>query len=197
LRSAWCCLTGVAGLTSFGQAAFVGIGAYASAWRRRPPRLRGGSQGGRFAVAGLALGVVLTLAVAWMLGALTLRLSGHYLPLGTIAWGISLYFLFGNLQFLGGHTGITSIPPLEAFGVQLRDSRSYYYLIWSVVLAAIWITSNLLDSREGRAIRALKGGAVMAESMGIDTARAKIVAFLIAALFAALSGGCTRTCSAS
>jgi len=182
-------LTGVAGLTSFGQAAFVGIGAYASAWlttTSSPPSWLAWAAGSPWA--GLALGLVLTLAVAWMLGALTLRLSGHYLPLGTIAWGISLYFLFGNLQFLGGHTGITNVPALEAFGVQLRDARGFYYLIWTVLLAAIWITSNLLDSREGRAIRALKGGAVMAESMGIDTARAKIVAFLVAALFAAVSG---------
>ncbi len=182
-------LTGVAGLTSFGQAAFVGIGAYASAWlttTTSPPAWLAWAAGSPWA--GLALGLLLTLVVAWMLGALTLRLSGHYLPLGTIAWGISLYFLFGNLQFLGGHTGITNVPALEAFGVQLRDARGFYYLIWTVLLAAIWITSNLLDSREGRAIRALKGGAVMAESMGIDTARAKIVAFLVAALFAAVSG---------
>ena len=182
-------LTGVAGLTSFGQAAFVGMGAYTSAWLTTTSSLpswlawTGGSPW-----AGLLLGVALTLVVAWMLGALTLRLSGHYLPLGTIAWGISLYFLFGNLGFLGGHTGLTGIPSLEILGVPIRDERSFYYLIWAVVLAAIWVTRNLLDSREGRAIRALKGGAVMAESMGIDTARSKIVAFLIAALFAALSG---------
>src|SRR5690606_33556381 len=109
-------------------------------------------------------------------------------PLGTIAWGISLYFLFGNFGFLGGHTGLTGIPSLEIFGAPIRSERTFYYLIWAVLLAAIWITRNLLDSREGRAIRALKGGGVMAESMGIDTARSKIVAFLIAALFAALSG---------
>ncbi|HEY0878237.1 MAG TPA: ATP-binding cassette domain-containing protein, partial [Zeimonas sp.] len=182
-------LTGVAGLTSFGQAAFVGLGAYASAWLTTtpsPPAWLAWAAGSPWA--GLALGIVLTLVVAWMLGALTLRLSGHYLPLGTIAWGISLYFLFGNLQFLGGHTGLTGIPALEAFGVPVRDARGFFYLIWAVVLGAIWITRNLLDSREGRAIRALKGGAVMAESMGIDTARSKIVAFLIAALFAAVSG---------
>jgi branched-chain amino acid transport system permease protein len=117
-----------------------------------------------------------------------LRLSGHYLPLGTIAWGISLYFLFGNLELLGGHTGITGIPPLQFGGFELRDGRHYYYLIWAILLAAVWLTHNLLDSRAGRAIRALKGGTVMAEAMGVDTARAKIVIFVIAALFAALSG---------
>jgi branched-chain amino acid transport system permease protein len=126
--------------------------------------------------------------VAYLLGLLTLRLSGHYLPLGTIAWGISLYFLFGNLEFLGGHTGMSGIPALSLFGIELKDGRKFYYVVWAVVLGAVWLTQNLLSSREGRAIRALKGGVVMAEAMGVDTARSKVVVFLIAALFACVSG---------
>jgi len=182
-------LTGVAGLTSFGQAAFVGLGAYASAWLSTTPELPASlawASGSPWI--GLVLGLLLTATVAWVLGALTLRLSGHYLPLGTIAWGISLYFLFGNLGFLGGHTGITGIPALHLAGIEIRDSRDFHFLIWLVLLAAMWFTRNLLDSREGRAIRALRGGALMAEAMGVDTARAKMVAFLVAALFAAVSG---------
>jgi len=182
-------LTGVAGLTSFGQAAFVGLGAYASAWLSTAPALPGSlAWAGGSPWIGLVLGLLLTAMVAWVLGALTLRLSGHYLPLGTIAWGISLYFLFGNLGFLGGHTGITGIPALHLAGVEIRDARDFHFLIWLVLLAAMWFTRNLLDSREGRAIRALRGGALMAEAMGVDTARAKMVAFLVAALFAAVSG---------
>jgi hypothetical protein len=115
-------------------------------------------------------------------------MGGHYLPLGTIAWGISLYFLFGNVDFLGGHTGITGIPPVALFGWELKSGREFYYLIWLVVLLAISRIRNLLDSREGRAIRALKGGTVMAEAMGVNTPRAKIVIFLIAALLASVSG---------
>jgi branched-chain amino acid transport system permease protein len=136
----------------------------------------------------LVASLMVTAAVAALLGLLTLRLSGHYLPLGTMAWGMSLYFLFGNVSFLGGHTGMSGIPALQLFGFDLKDGRHFYYLIWAAVLGAIWMTSNLLDSREGRAIRALKGGSVMAEAMGVDTARAKLVIFLMAAAFAALSG---------
>jgi len=182
-------LTGVGGLTSFGQAAFVGLGAYATAYLSTAANLPswlvivGGSPW-----LGLLVGLVVTGLVAYVLGLLTLGLSGHYLPLGTLAWGISLYFLFGNLEFLGGHTGLAGIPALSLFGFELRDGRKFYYVIWAVVLAAVWLTQNLLDSREGRAIRALKGGVVMAEAMGVDTARSKTVIFLVAALFACVSG---------
>lgn len=181
-------LTGIGGLTSFGQAAFVGMGAYATAWLTTAANLPAWLAPLANPWGGLLAGLVLTALVALLLGALTLRLSGHYLPLGTIAWGISIYFLFGNLEFLGGHTGIGSIPPLSLAGLELRDGRQFYFLIWIVLLAAVWLTRNLLDSRSGRAIRALKGGVVMAEAMGVDTGRAKIVIFLIAALFACVSG---------
>ena len=181
-------LTGVGGLTSFGQAAFVGLGAYATAALTTATDLPGWLLPFANPWGGLLAGLVLTVAVAFLLGLLTLRLSGHYLPLGTIAWGISLYFLFGNLAVLGGHTGIGGIPPLSLGGFELKDGRHFYYLIWAMLLLAVWLTHNLLDSRTGRAIRALKGGVVMAEAMGVDTARGKIVIFVIAALFAALSG---------
>ena len=173
-------LTGVGGLTSFGQAAFVGLGAYTTAWLTTvhgvSPWLT------------LFIGMALTAAVALSLGFITLRMGGHYLPLGTIAWGISLYFLFGNVEFLGGHTGITGIPAVSLAGWELKSGREFFYLIWLVVLLAIVSIRNLLDSRVGRAIRALKGGTVMAEAMGVNTAREKIIIFLIAALLASVSG---------
>lgn len=182
-------LTGVGGLMSFGQAAFVGLGAYTTAYLSTAESLPGwASVMGGSPWVGLLVGLMVTGLVAFMLGLLTLRLSGHYLPLGTIAWGISLYFLFGNLEVLGGHTGMSGIPALSLFGVELRESRYFYYMVWAALLATVWLTQNLLDSREGRAIRALKGGVVMAEAMGVDTARSKVAIFLIAALFACVSG---------
>ncbi|TSE19613.1 Lipopolysaccharide export system ATP-binding protein LptB [Tepidimonas alkaliphilus] len=184
-------LTGVGGMTSFGQAAFVGLGAYATAWVCTAPAVAEALQGLPPALLpwlGLALGLVLTALVAGVLGAVTLRLGGHYLPLATIAWGLSLYFLFGNLGFLGGHTGLTGIRPLELFGLSLADPRHLGVLIWAVVLLALWALHNLLDSRTGRAIRALKSGRVMAESMGVDTGRLRAQVFLLAALLAAVSG---------
>ncbi|MDP9992304.1 branched-chain amino acid transport system permease protein [Variovorax boronicumulans] len=185
-------LTGVGGMTSFGQAAFVGMGAYATAWICTSPTAAAWLGGAVSPVllpwAGLALGLVFTFALAWALGAVTLKLQGHYLPLCTIAWGLSLYYLFGNMEFLGGQTGITGVPPLVVAGVSLATPRALGVVIWAVLLLALWAMHNLLDSREGRAIRALKGGRLMAESMGVDTARHRIKLFVLAALLAALSG---------
>ncbi|CAG1018714.1 Lipopolysaccharide export system ATP-binding protein LptB [Burkholderiaceae bacterium] len=185
-------LTGIGGMTSFGQAAFVGLGAYATAWVCTSPIATAalGSVAGPALLPwfGLALGLALTFLVAWGLGAITLKLSGHYLPLCTIAWGLSLYFLFGNLDFLGGHTGLGGVPPLTIAGISLASPRLLGVLIWAVLLLTLWALHNLLDSREGRALRALKSSRVMAESMGIATARQRIKVFVLAALLAAVSG---------
>lgn len=185
-------LTGIGGMTSFGQAAFVAVGAYATAWVCTSPAavaaLGGVVAPGALPWVGLVLGLVLTFAIAWGLGAITLKLSGHYLPLCTIAWGLSLYFLFGNLEFLGGQTGITGVPALTVAGFSLASPRALGPLIWAVLLLALWALHNLLDSREGRAIRSLKSGRVMAESMGVDTARYRVKVFVLAALLAAFSG---------
>lgn len=181
-------LTGVGGLTSFGQAAFVGLGAYTTAVLTTNALPEGWAWLSGSPWLALLVGLVLTTAVAFVLGALTLKLSGHYLPLGTIAWGISLYFLFGTMETIGGHTGMTDIPPVSIFGWVLDEGQEIFYLIWAFLLVAMTTTQNLLDSRSGRAIRALKGGRVMAEAMGVNTFNARMAIFLFAALHAATSG---------
>lgn len=173
-------LTGVGGLTSFGQAAFVGIGAYTTAYLTT---VHGCSPWLTLLVA-----LLLTALLSAFIGAITLRMGGHFLPLATMAWGISLYYLFGNLEMLGGNTGITGIPVLNFLVWELKSERHYYYLIWGVLLLAMLAVRNLLDSRAGRSIRALKGGGVMAESFGVSTPHAKMVIFILAALLAAISG---------
>jgi len=173
-------LTGVGGLTSFGQAAFCGFGAYTTAvlttswglspWLTLPASLL---VSGGFAV---------------LLGLVTVRLSGHYLPLGTIAWGLSLYYLFSKLELLGRNDGISSIPPLAIGPFRMMSADTIYYAIWGGVLIAGLLTVNLLDSRTGRAIRALRRGHIAAESFGVQTARAKLLVFIYAAVLAGLSG---------
>jgi branched-chain amino acid transport system permease protein len=173
-------LTGVGGLTSFGQAAFVGFGAYTTAvlttayglspWLTLPASLL---------VSGIA---------AVLLGLVTVRLSGHYLPLGTIAWGLGLFYLFSKLEFLGRNDGISGIPPLAIGNLKMIDPGTIYYAIWAAVLIAALLTMNLLDSRTGRAIRALRRGHIAAEAFGVVTPRAKLLVFIHAAVLAGLSG---------
>ncbi len=173
-------LTGVGGLTSFGQAAFVGLGAYSTAYLS--------TSYGLSPWLGLLVGLALTILAAYTIGVITMRLSGHYLPLGTIAWGLSLFFLFGNLEFLGKYDGLNGIPAVEVFGLKLDSGRRMYALIWLMLLLATIAVQNLLQSRPGRAIRALRGGGVMAEAMGVNTARMKVIIFVIAAMLASVSG---------
>ncbi|MDE2626544.1 MAG: branched-chain amino acid ABC transporter ATP-binding protein/permease [Burkholderiales bacterium] len=173
-------LTGVAGLTSFGQAAFVGLGAYTAAYltltQGVSPWLT------------VWIGLALTFVAALILGWITLRMSGHYLPLATIAWGLSLYYLLGNVDGLGKYDGLLGVPALRFFGIELNTGRSFYYLLWAIVVLAALAASNLLDSRTGRAMRAVKGGTTLAEAMGVDTFRTKVTAFVLAALLASISG---------
>jgi branched-chain amino acid transport system permease protein len=173
-------LTGVAGLTSFGQAAFVGLGAYTAAYLTLTYGVSPW-----FTV---WIGLVVTGLAALGLGWVTLRMSGHFLPLATIAWGLSLFYLLGNLDFLGKYDGLLGIPAITFFGTTLNTGRSFFYLLWAIVLAAALAVTHLLDSRVGRAIRAVKGGTTMAEAMGVNTFRVKVTAFVLAALLASVSG---------
>jgi branched-chain amino acid transport system permease protein len=123
-----------------------------------------------------------------LLGLVTVRLSGHYLPLGTIAWGLGLFYLFSKLEFLGRNDGISGIPPLSIGAFRMIDPGTIYFAIWTAVLISALLTMNLLDSRTGRAIRALRRGHIAAEAFGVQTPRAKLLVFIYAAVLAGLSG---------
>lgn len=173
-------LTGIGGATSFGQAAFVGIAAYATAWLTTAQGLS--------PWLGLLFALLLTGLSALAIGMLTLRLGGHFLPLSTIAWGLSIAMLFGNVDALGRHTGLSNIPALKIGGWSLADPRAIYYLIWALVGLAFLFSRNLLESRPGRAIRSLRGGATLLASVGEDAYRVRLSLFVTAALFAGLAG---------
>jgi branched-chain amino acid transport system permease protein len=173
-------LTGVGGLTSFGQAAFVGFGAYTTAVLS--------TQYGVSPWLTLPLSLLVSGLAAVLLGLVTVRLSGHYLPLGTLAWGLGLFYLFSKLAFLGRNDGISGIPPLTIGSLRMLDPGTIYYAIWAAVLVSALLTMNLLDSRTGRAIRALRRGHIAAEAFGVYAPRAKLLVFIYAAVLAGLSG---------
>ena len=171
-------LTGKGNIASFGQAAYVGLGAYVSAWLTL--------NAGWSPWATLPLIIVVSACASFFGASITVRLSGHYLPLATISFGVAVYYLFGALPWLGGQTGMGGLPRLALAG-HAFTTADYYELSAALLFAAMLALSNLLDSREGRAIRALRNG-VMAEAMGMDTAATKIRIFVLACVMASVTG---------
>ena len=171
-----------AGQVSLGQAAFMGLGAYGTALSSR--------HFGIDAAATLVVSVAATAVVAALIGAITLRLRGHFLPLATLAYGIALGSLFvaGN-EVTGGASGLDKIPPLALFGMALTDDRLYTELIWIIVLLAVLGAARLRGSRTGRAIAALESYDGMARSFGVETTALRIKVFVFSAVLAALAGG--------
>ncbi len=172
-------LTGVAGLTSFGQAAFCGIGAYATA------KLTTGY--GWSALESLPVSLAAVAVAALVLGAVTVRLAGHYLVLGTLAWGTGIVTLLGNMPGFGGFNGMIGLPPIRLGPVDFAAPRIIDALVWAIAGLAFLAAANLLDSRIGRAIRSLPAR-TMAESLGVPTAGLKLAVFVIAALLAGVAG---------
>ena len=173
-------LTGVGGMTSFGQAAFVGLAGYTTAVLT--------VQFGVSPWLSLPVSLAVTALGALLVGAVTVRLSGHFLPLGTLAWGVALFYLFGNLSWLGAHDGMSGIPPLRIGGHALTDGRQFFVLVWLAVVLAVVVAQNLLGARAGRARRARRRSAHAAEAFGVDIAGAKLKIFVFAAMLAGLAG---------
>lgn len=173
-------VSGIGGALSFGQAAFVGISAYTTAWLCTTQGLS--------PWLGLAAGLLLTACSAWILGGITMRLGGHYLALSTIAWGLAMPLVFANTPALGSHSGIDGIPAITLGPWVLDQSQSIFILIWVVVLGGGWFAYNLLSSRVGRTVRALRGGKVLMASFGADAFRLRLTLFVLASVYAALAG---------
>lgn len=173
-------LTGSGGVTSFAQAAFMGIGAYTSAYMT----LRLGLD----PWLGLVGAFVLVGICAVLMGVVTLHLGGHYLPITTLAWAVAIYMVFGNLRDLGAHSGIGDIPPIALFGFAFDRPSRTYYLVWSLLVLALFGASNMLSSRQGRAISALRGGVLLAESLGISAFRIRLLLFVLAAELGCVAG---------
>ena len=119
----------IGGMTSFGQATFMGFAAYTTALLTTAP---GVSPWLMLLPALAAAG-----AGAVVIGVVTLRLSGHYLPLATIAWSVSFYYVFANLDLFGRNDGISGIPPLRLGEYALVESRAYFFVVWAAVALAV------------------------------------------------------------
>ncbi len=174
-------LGGAAGQVSLGQAAFYGIGAYVSALTTL--RL------GLTPWVALPLSAGVAALVAFLVGAPILMLRGHYLALGTLALNIVVDVLMRNVQGLtGGPTGLTGIPPFRIAGAVLTGDRIFYFATWSLVLLALWLGRNLIASRIGRALAAVRSSEVVAGTLGINPSYYKARVFALSAALAGVAG---------
>ncbi len=174
-------LLGYAGQISLGHAAFFGLGAYASGILTATC----GINPWLALLAGLALSGL----AAFLIGIPALKLRGYYLAMATLGFGIIVYIVFVQAQGLtGGPSGLHGIPSLSLGGFPLNTPERLYLLIWISVGLILALSANLVDSRAGRAIRALHDSEAAAASLGVDTARLKLKVFVLSALYASLAG---------
>jgi branched-chain amino acid transport system permease protein len=172
---------GYAGQISLGHAAFFGMGAYATAIMTS-----------RFEwspLAALLLGLAISGSIAFLIARPVLKLKGHYLAMATLGFGVIVSIVMvqaGNLT--GGPDGMGDIAVLSLFGWAVDNDLRWYALIGVVFVITLLVTGNLIESRSGRALRALHGSEVAAQMMGIDTPAAKTQVFVLSALIASLAG---------
>jgi branched-chain amino acid transport system permease protein len=174
-------LIGHAGQISLGHAGFFGLGAYGSAiltakygW----PSFA--------ALGGATAGVTL---LAFLIGRPILRLKGHYLAMATLGMGVIISMVIATEDGLTGGPDGMAVPPLSLFGAALQGERAWYWVAGASLLAAVGLAQNLVDSPPGRALRALHGTEVGAEVVGIDSARHKLMVFVVSAVYASVAGG--------
>ncbi len=174
-------LMGYAGQISLGHAAFYGLGAYTSAilsvHYNVCPWLA-------------LLGAVLTVSlIAFVIGMPTLKLSGYYLGMGTLGFGMVVHVLFREWSTLtGGASGFVGIPPLELGPISFLSIRNYFYLVWFILLASMVICRRLIDSRIGRALRSIHDSEHAARAVGVDTENLKLMIFVFSAAMSAVAG---------
>jgi branched-chain amino acid transport system permease protein len=172
---------GYAGQLSLAQAAFWGVGAYTSAILT--------TQLGLPVWLGMVAAFLVAALFGVFLGIPTLKLSGHYLAMTTIGFGIILQLILINAIWLtNGSDGITKIPSPRIGSLELRDPGSFFYVAAASLILLTWASIRLKDSRMGRAFLAVQGNEMAAETTGVDTTRYKIIAFALSAGYGGFGG---------
>ncbi|MDP7355469.1 MAG: branched-chain amino acid ABC transporter permease [Desulfobacterales bacterium] len=174
-------LMGYAGQISLGQAAFYGIGAYVSAILTVTYGLNPWFC--------MVIGMIVAAIVAVLVGVPSLKLKGHYLAMATLAFGIIVFIIFNEeVEWTGGPDGMSGIPGLSLFGFAFDSVEKYYYLVWFFVFSVFVFTINVIQSRTGRALRAIHSSEAASSAMGINVSRFKVVVFVYSAILASLAG---------
>jgi branched-chain amino acid transport system permease protein len=174
-------LIGYAGQISLGHAGFFALGAYGSALlaaRYHWPTT--------LALATATAGVAL---LAFVVGRPILRLKGHYLAMATLGLGVIVSIVLATEDGITGGPDGMAVPPLSIAGVALQGERVWFGIVGVCLIVAVWLATNLIASPIGRSLRALHTSELAAEVAGIDSARQKLMVFVVSAVFAAFAGG--------
>jgi branched-chain amino acid transport system permease protein len=182
LGAGWNIIGGYCGYGSFGQVAFFGAGAYAMA----ASISKSEDFPGLPAIAGLAIAAGACAGYAFVVGLPILRLRGHYFAISTLTFAIATQQLIKNLDFLGGTSGISAPIIREIWGLN-RDTF-FYFLAMVMAAAAIAVTWLVSRSKFGFGVQAIRENEDAAASMGVDTTRYKLQAFVLAAIITGLAG---------
>jgi len=173
-------LIGYAGQISLGHAGFFGLGAYGSAILA--------SRYGWPPLAALLSTTFAVAVLAYLVGRPILRLKGHYLAMATLGLGIIIFMVITTEdKYTGGPDGM-SVVPFSIAGFVLQGERVWYWVVGVLLLVAVWLALNLIESPAGRALRALHSSEVGAEVVGINAAKHKLMVFVISAVFASVAG---------
>jgi branched-chain amino acid transport system permease protein len=186
-------LMGYAGQISLGQAGFYALGAYASAilttLASRHGILPGVADTWWWPWLAILMGMGLTGGFAYLVGRPILRLKGNYLAMATLGLGFIINIFSGEFPSLtGGNDGLTEIPRLRIGEFLLWPMQRYYFLVWAAAIAVILVALNIVNSRTGRALRAIHTSEIAAATSGVDTERAKVQVLVISAMLASLAG---------
>lgn len=174
-------LLGYAGQISLGQAAFFGLGAYISGIAT--------ATYGMNPWAAMALAAVIVGLVAFAIGFPILKLKGHYLAMATLGFGIIVYIVFNEtFELTGGPSGLSGIPYFSVGSFEFDSDMKSYFLIWGFALAMILLSVNLVNSRIGRALRAIHDSEVAARVMGVNARLLKVQIFALSAVFSSIAG---------
>ena len=173
-------LIGYAGQISLGHAGFFALGAYASTILT--------SRYGWPPLAALACGAAGVGLLSFVIAKPILKLTGHYLAMGTLGLGIIISIVLTQEAGLTGGPDGMPVPPLSAFGYTVAGEHAWYALVGLVLLLSVWLTLNLIDSPVGRALQAVHGSENAAALAGVDVIRYKVLVFVVSAVLASLAG---------
>jgi len=170
---------GYGGMISFGHAAFVGTGAYVASILV--------AEGVTSAWIGWPAAVAASAALAWAIGAISLRTRGVYFIMITLAFAQMMFYLVNSMKAYGGDEGL-SLPQRAHLGFELGNELVFYYVVLFILAAAIFLLHKLINSRFGRVIVAIRENEPRAEAVGLPVFRYQLACFVIAGAVGGLAG---------